>query len=479
MTHVFITDMRTEYNRTYHKRMKCGETITCGISITEELAKQSFHPCELCFAPPSSSPTPHSSPERKGSASASVDVLADILADCKITQKPIGMNSQPIVMATHFGSRYKPGGGTDKPPLILVADTEGKRYISQISFMSLDDSVCIHRDLLVPALLSGTDIKTTLHHKPMTSTSSATLVTLQSVFDELNEQTSEHKDVYVLFQNGRKHDELLLKMVSEEEKFVIPEKYHFGDTLDLFKCWLKDTTKLELESLYLQVFQQQQPFTKDETYYKWHMAHFDTFQLRRIIRFLIMYMVESGRSKALYPSIQSVLSENRLCPEWPLSNQSIWVFWKWLETETTKLRTEKGTTYRFEWKTMQHVVVVVKRIPASSPTASSTATASPARLRRDPKQAIYVSSSSSARHYANCRFVAQYKSIQPSTDWTLLEKKPICQICASLSELPPMGALKPRNKRKTAKIAAAADPVEEQQVEGMPPRSAFSAFSKK
>jgi hypothetical protein len=369
----------------YHNHIHCGADITCGLELTLSYARNlGLKPCPRCRG---------------------VDALADDLSNMKLqsstTATGISMDSNAISTALHYSKSYK-SGLEHTVPAILIADTEGKQFISQIAFMSIDDSILLCREIRV----RGSDL---FHHNPMSH--NASLHTLKSVFDELNELTSEHKDVYIFFHNGRRHDEMLLKQVAGEEKFEIPERYHFGDTLELFEAWLRGYSKQEgglgasTEAIYKQILGASliSDTRLDHTFYRLHMAHYDVMMIRSVIRFCIMYMCRPSSSSG---SMREVITERRLHPDWPLGKSSLWIFWKWLET-----------FYHQKWKTMKTIHGNLKQNP-----------------RRDDQLAVHTSDKSPVRHHPDCRFVFKYK-LKAYTDWTILKQKRVCQICSTMKTI--------------------------------------------
>lgn len=307
-------------------------------------------------------------------------------ADVKST---VAMTTDPIA----YVMNHTPKESADYP-LLLLGDTEGKQYLHQISLKSLGDGggIDLSCDLVIPARLrNGVSAEVI--------SSAEKKMTLQEFWAELDKQTKGHDKVYILMHNGRAHDETLLKMTAAEEKFVIGPRYHFGDSLEIFRHWIQRSTiaTFGLETIYRSIF------GPTHCHYSFHTAVNDAYYLRKLFRFLVMYMIK----RADYPNKDISLSDaaktgwikhdDPLC-----ERKATHVLFQWLQAKL------------FEWRTFS-------KIRVSKP-----------KPQRDGSLATYASAASpSKRHYPDCRLVRKHGLIHYD-DASILEKLPICQLCAAI-----------------------------------------------
>lgn len=287
------------------------------------------------------------------------------------------------------------------PPMIVIADTEGAEFISEISFQSLTDGVNVSQF-----------VKTHPRWKLPQRTDA---VTLREVFDQLDTETAEHKVVYVLFHNGAAHDVALLKRMSAEEKFDVPSRYLFGDTLPLLRRMFVTSSVPKgfgEKEFYLQLFGRLPAETTDA--WTWHVAAFDTFHLRRILRFLAMYLIDTATSH-----IESAITaaRDRLVPDLPLSNRHIYALTHWLDHESVAMhlvRTLKPSS-AFKWVVMPDVKLKPARVFLPDVI--------------DGLQPMYVSANG-RRHYQSCPMTTKFQ-LKLATDLKELQTLAFCQKCAT------------------------------------------------
>jgi hypothetical protein len=285
------------------------------------------------------------------------------------------------IPATTFANKWI-STNHQKRIIILIADTEGKQYCSQFSVMSMDDFFSAHYNITIP--------KEYRHKQVLNS------ISIGEAFDRiealLNRRVPEAHEVWFLFHNGKNHDFPLINALLPKN-FRMPDHFRFADSIDLIR---NVTSGFELKwsetFIYQTLFGETLEYRKTASQ-KPHVACYDVLQLRRIFRFLALWLYESR-------CFVSGLMEARslLIPDGPCGDA--------LEM--------------FQSFTINH-------IEAKKMDTYGTAALKPLHSL-NPSLANYARKTSTKAHIEKCPITIKYK-LPIETDLKRLQSLPLCQMC--------------------------------------------------
>lgn len=288
--------------------------------------------------------------------------------------------------ATHFdfdlkAARELVACKPNKELLFLVADTEGKEFVSEITVATLDDKWMLSALIKRPPKFNLPD-----------RTGERTL---RSFFDEIDQAHPDEKAICVLFHNGASHDEPLLKASALLEDFEIPDRFHFGDSISFFKMLTatKPLSSYSLSALYKAVLDEEYD-ARTGAYHRPHTSAFDVMQLRRLLRFTAVYLFKKASSGGCYTMAQAQKLE---LPDMPVGEKCL-AMASYIRAKIT-------------WRIMSCISAKALSVPGVAATAD----------------AVYVSARLK-RHTAVCPITLRYK-LRVETDPDRLARCSFCQHC--------------------------------------------------